>query len=41
MGSFLTSLDYGREEITDFDNQDGTGTYWSANDLAFRKRNII
>ena len=34
LGSFLTSLDYGREEITDFDNQDGTGTYWSANDLA-------
>ena len=34
LGSYLTSLDYGREEITDFDNQDGTGTYWSANDLA-------
>ena len=34
-GSFLINLDYGSEEITDFDNQEGTGTYWSANDLAF------
>ena len=34
IGSYVTNLDYGKEEITDFDNQDGTGTYWSANDLA-------
>tara|TARA_B100000575_G_scaffold111486_1_gene88695 strand:- start:242 stop:1240 length:999 start_codon:yes stop_codon:yes gene_type:complete len=34
-GSFLINLDYGNEEITDFENQEGTGTYWSANDLAF------
>ena len=35
VGSFLINLDYGDEEITDFNNQEGTGTYWSANDLAF------
>ena len=35
VGSFLINLGYGDEEITDFDNQEGTGTYWSANDLAF------
>ena len=34
LGSYITNLDYGKEEITDFDNQDGTGTYWSANDFA-------
>ena len=31
----MINLDYGDEEITDFNNQEGTGTYWSANDLAF------
>lgn len=35
IGSYITNLDYGEEEITDFNNQDGTGTYWSANDYAF------
>ena len=35
VGSFLINLDYGDEEITDFNNQEGAGTYWSANDLAF------
>ena len=35
VGSFLINLDYGDEEITDFNNQEGNGTYWSANDLAF------
>lgn len=34
LGSYITNLDYGKEEITDFENQDGTGTYWSANDFA-------
>ena len=35
VGSFIINLDYGDEEITDFNNQEGAGTYWSANDLAF------
>ena len=34
LGGYLTNLDYGKEEVTDFENQDGTGTYWSANDIA-------
>ena len=25
-------LDYGREEITDLNNQNGTGQYWTAMD---------
>ncbi|MBT3839380.1 MAG: PorV/PorQ family protein [Candidatus Marinimicrobia bacterium] len=33
MGFFINHLDYGSEEITDLNNQDGTGLYWSASDI--------
>mgnify|MGYP001162151957 FL=1 len=33
MGVYWTYLNYGEEEITDLDNQDGTKLYWSASDL--------
>ena len=31
-GGYLMQLDYGREEITDLNNQNGTGQYWTAMD---------
>jgi hypothetical protein len=34
VGLSLTQLDYGQEEITTVESPDGTGQYWSANDLA-------
>tara|TARA_Y100000996_G_scaffold381716_1_gene336390 strand:- start:8542 stop:9534 length:993 start_codon:yes stop_codon:yes gene_type:complete len=33
LGLYWTYLDYGREEITTLDDQDGTGLYWDASDL--------
>ena len=33
IGFFINHLDYGQEEITDLQNQDGTGLYWSASDI--------
>lgn len=33
VGLMLVVLDYGREEITDLENQEGTGLYWTASDL--------
>lgn len=33
VGFYLTHLDYGREEITDLQHQDGTGLYWTASDI--------
>ena len=32
VGAYLMQLDYGQEEITDLDNQNGTGQYWTAMD---------
>jgi len=32
VGFYLMQLDYGQEEITDLDNQMGTGQFWSARD---------
>ena len=32
-GIYLLQLDYGREEITELSNQDGTGLYWTASDI--------
>lgn len=34
IGLSFVYLDYGKEEITDLENQDGTGLYWSAHDLS-------
>lgn len=34
IGLSLTQLDYGREEITTIEEQEGTGRYWDAQDLA-------
>lgn len=34
IGVYWTFLNYGEEEITDLENQDGTGLFWSASDLA-------
>lgn len=34
LGLSFTILDYGQEEITDVYNQNGTGQYWDASDLA-------
>ena len=34
IGFYLSQLNHGREEITDLDNQLGTGQYWSASDIA-------
>lgn len=34
VGLCFVYLDYGKEEITDFENQDGTGLFWSAHDLS-------
>ncbi|MCF7825877.1 MAG: PorV/PorQ family protein [Candidatus Marinimicrobia bacterium] len=34
IGLSFTILDYGREEITDVNNQSGTGQYWDASDMA-------
>ena len=31
-GGYIMQLDYGREEITDLNNQNGTGQYWTAMD---------
>lgn len=33
LGIYMLQLDYGREEITDLENQEGTGLYWRAADL--------
>ncbi|MFH1851070.1 MAG: PorV/PorQ family protein [Candidatus Neomarinimicrobiota bacterium] len=33
IGFYLTQVDYGREEITDLYNQDGTDLYWTASDM--------
>ena len=33
IGIYFTQLDYGREEITDLYNQNGTGLYWTASDI--------
>ncbi|MBT5759365.1 MAG: PorV/PorQ family protein [Candidatus Marinimicrobia bacterium] len=33
LGFYINHLDYGEEEITDLDNQEGTGLYWSASDI--------
>lgn len=33
LGFYINHLDYGREEITDLENQNGTGLYWSASDI--------
>ncbi len=35
LGVSLTQLDYGRDEITTLEQQEGTGRYWDAQDLAF------
>jgi len=35
LGLSLTQLDYGREEITTIQEQEGTGRYWDAQDLSF------
>ena len=32
IGGYVMQLDYGREEITDLNNQNGTGQYWTAMD---------
>jgi hypothetical protein len=32
LGGYLMQLDYGKEEITDLNNQNGTGQYWTAMD---------
>lgn len=32
LGGYIMQLDYGREEITDLNNQNGTGQYWTAMD---------
>jgi len=34
LGLYWTYLDYGREEVTDVEHQDGTGLYWTASDMA-------
>jgi len=34
MGFSITQLDYGREEITTLQEQEGTGRYWDAQDLS-------
>ncbi len=34
LGLYFSQLDYGKEEITDLYNQDGTGLYWKASDIA-------
>ena len=33
VGFYLSQLNHGREEITDLDNQNGTGQYWTASDI--------
>ena len=33
LGLYWTYLDYGKEEITTLENQNGTGLYWDASDL--------
>ena len=35
LGLYWTYLDYGKEEVTTLDNQNGTGLYWSASDIVF------
>ena len=35
LGLYWTYLDYGEEEITTLDNQNGTGLFWGASDLVF------
>ncbi len=34
VGFYLSQLNHGREEITDLDNQNGTGQFWTASDIA-------
>ena len=34
IGAYIINLNYGKEEITDFENQNGSDLYWTANDLA-------
>lgn len=34
VGFYLSQLNHGREEITDLNNQNGTGQYWTASDIA-------
>ncbi|NQV37092.1 MAG: PorV/PorQ family protein [Candidatus Marinimicrobia bacterium] len=35
LGLYLMQLDYGKEEITDLEHQNGNGLYWKASDLVF------
>ena len=34
LGIYITHLDYGDEEVTTLEQQNGTGDYWSASDIA-------